>query len=89
MLVRSKIRNACEIKNFSSICRKNGKTQAKFVKTTKQNKFKFEMLKIRKKYQNTKFSVSRMVENPRKRETLTLAVSRTFCQSFNGLLLFF
>ena len=27
-------RNACEIKIFSSICRKNGKTQAKFVKTT-------------------------------------------------------
>ena len=26
-------RNACEIKIFSSICRKNGKTQAKFVKT--------------------------------------------------------
>ena len=27
-------RKACEIKIFSSICRKNGKTQAKFVKTT-------------------------------------------------------
>ena len=32
-------RNACdcEIKIFSSICRKNGKTQAKFVKTAQQN----------------------------------------------------
>ena len=26
-------RNACEIKNFSSTCQKNGKTQAKLVKT--------------------------------------------------------
>ena len=26
--------NACEIKIFSSICRKNGKTQPKLVKTT-------------------------------------------------------
>ena len=34
-----------------------------------------------------KFSVSRVVENPRKRETLRLAISRTFFGSANGSVL--